>query len=362
MGLFGLKKNKVEEEIVEDTWHVPTDEEWEVMKQEVAEKVERELAEEEANKLSNRLAAGLAKTRDNFVRNMDYVFGGFSNIDDEFYEELEEILITGDLGVRTTEMILDNLRDEVKSRRISDPMECRDVLVEQIRQALDLGEISYDFENQTSVVFVVGVNGVGKTTTIGKLSAKLVLAGKNVVIAAADTFRAAARDQLAAWAERSGATLIGGNEGSDPASVVYDAIAAARARKADVLLIDTAGRLHNKKNLMDELAKMNRIIDREYPGAIKETLIVLDATTGQNAVNQAREFKEVSDVSGAVLTKMDGSAKGGICVAITSELGIPIKYIGVGEQIDDLQKFDSDAFVSALFAKEGNDTEGEKDA
>ena len=360
MGLFDFGKKKVEEEIIEDTWHVPTEEEWEVMKQEVAEKVERELAEEEAAKLSNRLAAGLTKTRDNLVRNIDYVFGGFSNIDDEFYEELEEILITGDMGVHTTEMILENLREEVKKQRISDPKECRDLLISEIRKAINSEEVSYEFEEKTSVVFVVGVNGVGKTTTIGKLSAKLVLSGKKVVIAAADTFRAAAQDQLEAWAERSGATLIGGKEGSDPASVVFDAIAAARARKADILLIDTAGRLHNKKNLMEELKKMNRIIDREYPDAIKETLIVLDATTGQNAVNQAREFKEVADVSGVVLTKMDGSAKGGIAVAVSSELGIPIKYIGVGEKIQDLQKFDGDAFVDALFDTGKED--GEEDA
>nr|MCR5452945.1 signal recognition particle-docking protein FtsY [Lachnospiraceae bacterium] len=246
-------------------------------------------------------------------------------------------------------------KETVKRDKISDPKECRQVLIDNIKSIMDLGEISYDFEEKTSVVFVVGVNGVGKTTTIGKLSSKIVLSGKKVVIAAADTFRAAAQDQLATWAERSGATLICGAEGADPASVVFDAISSAKAKKADVLMIDTAGRLHNKKNLMAELEKMNRIIDREYPDAIKETLIVLDATTGQNALAQAREFKEAADVTGAVLTKMDGSAKGGIAVAISGELKIPIKYIGVGEKIEDLQKFDADRFVDALFATESEE-------
>ncbi|MBP5266092.1 MAG: signal recognition particle-docking protein FtsY [Lachnospiraceae bacterium] len=295
-----------------------------------------------------KLVAGLTKTRDNFVRNMDYAFGA-SEINDEFYEELEEILISGDIGVRTTDAILENLKEEVRSRKIVDPVECKQVLIDAIRSQMDLGDAAYEFEKQRSVVFVIGVNGVGKTTTIGKLAAKLKAMDKKVVIAAADTFRAAAGDQLREWANRVGVDMIGGQDGSDPAAVVFDAIASAKAKNADVLLIDTAGRLHNKKNLMDELSKMNRIIEREYPGAFKESLVVLDATTGQNALNQAKEFKEAADLTGVVLTKMDGTAKGGIAVAIQSELGVPVKYIGVGESVDDLEKFDANQFVKALF-------------
>ena len=295
-----------------------------------------------------KLVAGLTKTRDNFVRNMDYAFGATA-IDDDFYEELEEILISGDIGVRTTDAILEKLREEVRARKIVDPAECKQVLVDAIREQMNLGEAAYEFENQRSVVFVIGVNGVGKTTTIGKLASKLKAMDKKVVIAAADTFRAAAGNQLKEWANRVGVDMIGGQEGSDPAAVVFDAIASAKAKNADVLLIDTAGRLHNKKNLMDELSKMNRIIEREYPGAYKESLVVLDATTGQNALNQAKEFKEAADLTGVVLTKMDGTAKGGIAVAIQSELGVPVKYIGVGESVEDLEKFDANQFVKALF-------------
>ena len=295
-----------------------------------------------------KLVAGLSKTRDNFVRNMDYAFGA-TEINDDFYEELEEILISGDIGVRTTDAILEKLKEEVRARKIVDPTECKQVLVDAIRSQMDLGDAAYEFEKQRSVVFVIGVNGVGKTTTIGKLAAKLKAMDKKVVIAAADTFRAAAGDQLREWANRVGVDMIGGQDGSDPAAVVFDAIASAKAKNADVLLIDTAGRLHNKKNLMDELSKMNRIIEREYPGAYKESLVVLDATTGQNALNQAKEFKEAADLTGVVLTKMDGTAKGGIAVAIQSELGVPVKYIGVGESVDDLEKFDANQFVKALF-------------
>lgn len=295
-----------------------------------------------------KLVAGLSKTRDNFVRNMDYAFGA-TEINDDFYEELEEILISGDIGVRTTDAILEKLKEEVRARKIIDPTECKQVLVDAIRSQMDLGDAAYEFEKQRSVVFVIGVNGVGKTTTIGKLAAKLKAMDKKVVIAAADTFRAAAGDQLREWANRVGVDMIGGQDGSDPAAVVFDAIASAKAKNADVLLIDTAGRLHNKKNLMDELSKMNRIIEREYPGAYKESLVVLDATTGQNALNQAKEFKEAADLTGVVLTKMDGTAKGGIAVAIQSELGVPVKYIGVGESVDDLEKFDANQFVKALF-------------
>ncbi len=296
-----------------------------------------------------KLLAGLTKTRDNFVKNMDYVFRGFTNIDEDFYEELEEILIMGDIGVTTTERILDDLKVKVKEQKIKEPMECKELLIESIRQQMDIGETAYEFENRTSVVMVVGVNGVGKTTTIGKLAAKFRGDGKKVLLAAADTFRAAAGEQLKEWANRSNVDMIGGQEGNDPASVVYDAVAAAKARKTDILLIDTAGRLHNKKNLMAELHKINTIVDKEFPDAYRETLVVLDGTTGQNALAQAKEFAEVTDLSGIVLTKLDGTAKGGIAVAIQAELGIPVKYIGVGEKIEDLEKFDAKQFVDALF-------------
>ncbi len=303
-----------------------------------------------------RLVSGLAKTRENIVSGMDSIFHGFSHIDEDFYEELEEVLIMGDLGVQATEEILDDLRAKVKERHIKEPQECRQILIDSIKEQMDVGETAYEFEEKTSVVMVVGVNGVGKTTTIGKLAGKLRAQNKKVVLAAADTFRAAAGEQLKEWANRAQAELIGGQEGSDPAAVVYDAVQAAKARHADVLLCDTAGRLHNKKNLMEELRKMNRIVEREYPEAFRETLVVLDATTGQNALQQAREFKEVADITGIILTKMDGTAKGGIAVAIQAELGIPVKYIGVGETIEDLQKFDADTFVDALFASP-NDNE-----
>lgn len=296
-----------------------------------------------------RLLTGLTKTRDNFVKNMDYVFRGFTNIDDDFYEELEEILIMGDMGVATTESILEDLKRKVKEQKIKEPVECKQLLIDSIREQMDIGEAAYEFENRTSVVLVVGVNGVGKTTTIGKLAAKFRNQNKKVLLAAADTFRAAAGEQLKEWANRSNVDMIGGQEGNDPASVVYDAIAAAKARKTDILLIDTAGRLHNKKNLMSELHKINNIIDKEYPDAYRETLVVLDGTTGQNALAQAKEFSEVTDLSGIVLTKLDGTAKGGIAVAIQAELGIPVKYIGVGESIEDLEKFNSQEFVEALF-------------
>lgn len=312
-----------------------------------------------------RLISGLTKTRDNIVSGMDSIFSGFSSIDEDFYEELEEVLIMGDLGVQATYDILDDLRSKVKERRIKQPSECRELLIESIRKQMEVGETAYEFEEKTSVIMVVGVNGVGKTTTIGKLAGKLKAMDKKVIMAAADTFRAAAGEQLKEWANRAQVELIGGQEGSDPASVVFDAVAAAKARHADVLLCDTAGRLHNKKNLMEELKKMNRIIDREFPDTFRETLVVLDATTGQNALQQAKEFSEVTDITGIVLTKMDGTAKGGIAVAIHAELGIPVKYIGVGESIDDLQKFDADSFVKALFTtNEGSNTEiegGSKD-
>ena len=300
-----------------------------------------------------RLVAGLNKTRDNIVSGMDSIFHGFSKIDEDFYEELEEVLIMGDLGVKATYAILDDLRKKVKEQHIKEPIECRQLLIDSIKEQMDVGETAYEFENQTSVVLVIGVNGVGKTTTIGKLAGKMRGQGKKVVLAAADTFRAAAGEQLAQWANRAGVDLIGGQEGADPASIVYDAVAAAKARNADVLICDTAGRLHNKKNLMEELRKIYRILEREYPEAYLETLVVLDGTTGQNALAQAKQFAEVANVNGIILTKLDGTAKGGIAVAIQAELGIPVKYIGVGETIDDLQKFNSDTFVNALFDVKG---------
>lgn len=304
---------------------------------------------EEKKGFFKRLASGLTKTRQNIVSSIDSVFHGFSHIDDEFYEEIEEILIMGDIGVRSTEEIIENLQQKVKEQHIKEPRDCRQLLIDSIREQMQVGETAYRFEEDTSVVLVIGVNGVGKTTTIGKLASRLKSQGKKVILGAADTFRAAAGEQLTEWARRAGVEIVGGQEGSDPASVVYDAVQAARARRADVLLVDTAGRLHNKKNLMEELKKINRILEREYPEAHRETLVVLDATTGQNALNQAKQFSEAAEITGIVLTKMDGTAKGGIAVAIQSELGIPVKYIGVGETIEDLQKFDADQFVDALF-------------
>ena len=308
---------------------------------------------EEKKGFFKRLVAGLSKTRDNIVSGMDAIFTGFSKIDEDFYEELEEILIMGDIGVRTTEKILDHLRGEVSEKHIKEPSECRQLLIDSIREQRQVGEDDYAFENRRSVILIVGVNGVGKTTTIGKLAGKFKNQGKKVVIAAADTFRAAAGEQLLVWANRAGVDMIGGQEGADPASIVYDAVQSAKARNADILLCDTAGRLHNKKNLMEELKKIYRVIEREYPEAYLETLVVLDGTTGQNAMAQAKQFQEAAHITGIVLTKLDGTAKGGIAVAIQSEMGIPVKYIGVGETIDDLEKFDPDQFVNALFNTEG---------
>ena len=307
---------------------------------------------EEKKGFFKRLVSGLTKTRDSIISGMDSIFSGFSKINEDFYEELEEVLIMGDLGVNATYAVLDDLRDKVKTQHIKEPADCRQLLIDSIKEQMRVEETAYEFENRTSVVLVIGVNGVGKTTTIGKLAGKLRAQNKKVVLAAADTFRAAAGEQLTEWARWAEAELVGGQEGADPAAIIYDAVAAAKARKADVLLCDTAGRLHNKKNLMEELKKINRILEREYPEAYRETLVVLDGTTGQNALAQAREFNEVADITGIVLTKMDGSAKGGIAVAIQSELKIPVKYIGVGESIEDLQKFDSDEFVNALFYTE----------
>ena len=305
--------------------------------------------EEKKKGFFSRLVEGLNKTRENIVSGMDSIFSGFSAIDEDFYEELEEALIMGDLGIQTTMSVLEDLRKKVKEQHIKEPAECKQLLIDSIREQMDLGENAYEFENRKSVVLVIGVNGVGKTTSVGKLAGQLKDEGKKVILAAADTFRAAAIEQLTEWANRAGVEIIAQQEGSDPAAVIYDAVAAAKSRQADVLICDTAGRLHNKKNLMEELRKINRIIDKEYPDAYRETLVVLDGTTGQNALVQAREFGEVADLTGIILTKMDGTAKGGIAVAIQSELKVPVKYIGVGESIEDLQKFNSDEFVNALF-------------
>ena len=306
--------------------------------------------EEKKQGLFARLLSGLTKTRKQLAGGFASVFG-LSIIDDDFYEELEEILIMSDIGIHATEDIIESLKEQVAEKHIHEPAACRQLLMDTIKERMDLGENAYEYEDKTSVLLVVGVNGVGKTTSIGKLAAQFRADRKKVVLAAADTFRAGAIEQLTEWAHRAGVDIIAQQEGADPASVVFDAIAAAKARKADILICDTAGRLHNKKNLMEELKKINRIIDREYPEAYRETLIVLDGTTGQNALAQAKVFMEAADVSGIILTKMDGTARGGIAVAIQAELGIPVKYIGVGEHIEDLQKFDADSFVEAIFAE-----------
>lgn len=307
---------------------------------------------EEKKGFFGRLVSGLAKTRDNIVAGIDNIFSGYSDIDDDFYDEIEEILVMGDIGINATTGIIEDLKAKVKEQRIKDPRECKELLISSIKEQMRVEDVAYRFEQETSVVLVIGVNGVGKTTSVGKLAGKLKDQGRKVILAAADTFRAAAGEQLTEWAHRAHVDIIGGADGADPASVVYDAVCAARARHADVLLCDTAGRLHNKKNLMEELRKINRIIDKEYPEAFRETLVVLDGTTGQNALAQARQFREVADITGIILTKLDGTAKGGIAVAIQAELGIPVKYIGVGESIDDLQKFDADEFVNALFLQD----------
>ncbi|MBQ2287324.1 MAG: signal recognition particle-docking protein FtsY [Lachnospiraceae bacterium] len=304
---------------------------------------------EEKKGFFSRLVAGLSKTRNNIASVFDDIFSGFSSIDDDFYEELEEVLVMADIGIHTTEKIIEDLKIKVKENHIKDPSECRDYLIRSIKGQMSVSEDAYDFENKKTVLLVIGVNGVGKTTSVGKLAAQYKKAGKKVLLAAADTFRAGAIEQLVEWSHRAGVDIIAGHEGSDPASVVFDAVQAAKARNADILICDTAGRLHNKKNLMEELKKINRIIDREYPEAYRETFIVLDGTTGQNALVQAKQFKETADITGIVLTKLDGTAKGGIAIAIQSELAVPVKYIGIGEKVDDLQKFDSDSFVDALF-------------
>ena len=295
-----------------------------------------------------KLVSGLTKTRNNIVSNLNSIFNGFSSIDDDFYEELEEILIMSDIGVNTTEEILDNLKEQVKENKIKEPIECKELLIKNIEEQMDLGENAYDFENEKSVILMIGVNGVGKTTSIGKLASQFKNNGKKVVLAAADTFRAAAADQLKEWANRANVDIVMGAEGSDPGSVLYDAISSAKNKNADILLCDTAGRLHNKKYLMDELIKIKKVIDKELPDSSEEVLMVLDATTGQNAISQVQAFKETVDITGIVLTKLDGTAKGGAVIGIVNENKVPVKFIGVGEQVDDMEIFNSEDFVKAL--------------
>ncbi len=296
-----------------------------------------------------KLKAGLAKTKDAFVGKINNLFRAFAKVDEELLEELEEILISADIGVEVTEQIIDDLREKIKDDHITDPEETKKILFDMLKDMIGDGESIAENDGEMTVILVIGVNGVGKTTSIAKIANVMKKRGKKVVLAAADTFRAAAIDQIGVWADRIGVDLIKQTEGSDPAAVVFDAAAAAKKREADVLIVDTAGRLHNKKNLMAELAKINRVIDRELPGAVRETLLVLDATTGQNALIQAKEFKNAAEITGLVLTKLDGTAKGGIVISIKHELGIPVKFIGVGEKVDDLEVFNADEFISALF-------------
>ena len=305
----------------------------------------------------DKLKKGLAKTRFNVTNSVNQVFSSYDVVDDDFYEELEEIMIMSDMGVRTTDEIISNLKERVINENIQNTVEVKKVLMDTIKDQMRVNEADFAFEDQKSLILMIGVNGVGKTTTVGKLANLYRRQGKSVLIAAADTFRAGAAEQLTEWAKRAKVPIITGKDGGDPGAVVYDAIQAAKARDTDILIVDTAGRLHNKNNLMKEMSKLFKIIAREYGFAHLETLIVLDGTTGQNALMQAREFAEVTAITGIVLTKLDGTAKGGIAIAIQSELGFPVKYIGVGEQIDDMQRFDSDAFVDALFADDGNTSE-----
>lgn len=335
-----------------DDGEIKTAEEAEQISEVISE--EEDKAEESAKKpkkkgFFGKLIDGLTKTRDSFVSGLENVFSGFSEIDDDFYEELEEVLIMADIGVATTEKIIENLQAKVKENKIKEVAVCRQLLIDSIKEQMRVHDDAYDFENKKSVVMLIGVNGVGKTTSVGKLASQFKADGKKVILAAADTFRAAAIEQLTEWSNRAGVELIAGQEGGDPAAVVFDAVNAAKARNADILICDTAGRLHNKKNLMEELKKINRIVEREYPDAYRETFVVLDGTTGQNALAQAKQFSQVADITGIILTKLDGTAKGGIAIAIQSEMNIPVKYIGIGEHIEDLQKFDADAFVDALF-------------
>ena len=306
---------------------------------------------EEKKGFFRRLVSGLAKTRDNIVSGMDSIFHGFSKIDEEFYEELEETLIMGDLGVHSTMEILEDLRAKVKERHIKEPIECRQLLIDSIREQMDVGETAYEFENRTSVVFVIGVNGVGKTTTIGKLAGKLKSQGKKVVLAAADTFRAAAVEQLVIWGERVDVPVIKQKMGADPASVAFDTLSSAVANNADVVIIDTAGRLHNKVGLMNELTKIKNVMKKVVPDAPNEVLLVLDGSTGQNAFEQAKQFTLATEVTAMAITKLDGTAKGGVVIGISDQFKIPVKYIGLGEGMEDLQVFRKKEFVDSLFGE-----------
>lgn len=353
--LFNRGQENEQEELQTEEPEQLTDEEIEAILEEEIEneeteglkQAEEEETEEEASFFS-RLKNGLAKTRRNIAGKLNGVLASFKSVDEELFEELEEILITSDVGVSTTMMILDKLRSRVKEQNIKDPSEVKELLKQEILAIM--GESTERLGERTPVVIlVIGVNGVGKTTSIGKIASKMKKSGKKVIIAAADTFRAAAIDQLEIWGKRIGVDVIKHQEGADPAAVIFDAINSAKSKQADILICDTAGRLHNKKNLMEELKKISRIIEREFPEAYKETLLVLDATTGQNAISQAKLFKEAADINGLVLTKLDGTAKGGIIIAIKSELDIPVKLIGVGEKVNDLQEFSASDFVNALF-------------
>lgn len=316
--------------------------------------------EEKKKGFFSKLVEGLNKTRDAVVTGLENVFLSYNEIDDDFYEELEETLIMGDLGVKTSSNIIEELKIKVKEKRLRTPMETKKALIETIKEKMSIDSKAYEFEDKKSVILVIGVNGVGKTTSIGKIASIFKSNNKKVLLAAADTFRAGAIEQLIEWSKRADVDIIAGKEGSDPASVVFDACKASKARNVDVLICDTAGRLHNKKNLMEELRKIYRILESEFIDAHKEILLVLDGTTGQNALEQARQFKEIADITGIILTKLDGTAKGGIAVAIQAELGIPVKYVGVGEKIDDLQRFDSEDFVNALFDIDEDELEVEE--
>ena len=298
----------------------------------------------------DKLKEGLMKTRKSITEKIDQVLVSFGKVDEELFDELEEILITSDLGIDTTMKVIADLKTKVRERKITDALKVKDILKEELQEILGKGGSELKLDTKPAVIIVIGVNGVGKTTSIGKIANLYKQQGKKVLLAAGDTFRAAAIDQLEIWADRVGVEVIAQKEGSDPAAVIFDAVQAAKSRKADLLICDTAGRLHTKKNLMEELKKVSRVLDRELPGADRETLLVLDATTGQNAISQAKTFSETADITGIVLTKLDGTAKGGIVVAIKSELDIPVKLIGVGEQLDDLQRFDANEFVEALFS------------
>lgn len=359
------EKAQVEEEI-ENVEDADVQAEEEIREEEIREEetIEKEIIEEvdgdgsqdsdpeegqEKMGIFARLLAGLSKTKDNITGRIDSLLKSYTKIDEELLEDLEEILITADVGVTTTMEIIDRLRDMIKERGVKDPLEVRDLLKEIVASILKEGNSELDINPGPAVIVMVGVNGVGKTTTIGKLAQRYKKDGKKVMLAAADTFRAAATEQLDIWAKRIDVDIIKHHEGADPGAVVFDAIKASQARKIDLLICDTAGRLHNKANLMNELGKIFKIIDREYPEAKKEVLLVVDATTGQNAVSQAKTFKEVANITGIVLTKLDGTAKGGVVLAVKSEVDVPVKLIGVGERAEDLQSFDADSFTDAIF-------------